>query len=129
MTDGLALLLTGGTLPSVSVPVPQELILEVEFGVRERSIVRSMATDCTRSQNFRLDDWFNMFSFRFGASHWGRISKTMADYAKANDETYAALDNLGITGEKGYIQQNPEMTVRDYLCLVPEEMLPDDYIY
>lgn len=107
----------------------QGIETRTDFSYRERNIISELAALAREHNDLTLADGFDIFSRRWGYAHFGRICQNDAELGRNTNDTFAALDALGITGERGYSTQNPEMKLRDYLVLVPEEMLPDDYVF
>ncbi len=132
----LGMILSVGYVPNnascVSVPNSDlSYVVNIEFRneSRERRIIAQLADYSSRFPELTLAEGFGLYSRRWGNLHGGRVCRRLDEFAIANDETMDTLDKMGITGDTGYLSENPNMKLRDYLALVPQKLLPDDYMY
>lgn len=88
-------------------------LISKESSQVENAVIELLAEDATSYPDLRLNEWTERFLSAAGI----------------NLTAISALNQLGILGERGHIVENPELSVRDYLSLVPEEMLPANYLY
>ena len=95
----------------------------------EQDVLSELANLSQRFPQISLSTGVGAFLYR-----WERDSGyTLQEYGEQEswvcEAMIATLEEIGLEGEHSYRTRDSTMTLRDYLCLVPSEMLPDDYMY
>lgn len=95
---------------------PEDVLSNLaDFAQRYPSLTLRQAVGVFRRQWILLSGE----SLYFHGIHESPVSQAM----------FATLEYIGLAGDQSYTALHPQMLLRDYLCLIPSEMLPEDYMY